>query len=113
MNNYPEGDDDRFIRLNNILRQASNDGYDISDHNDCGNWFEGTDDEREAKVAELLDSFDWAVEDFLINTWIESGAFHRLSRWDWSSKAHKRAIQLDIELTAPMWLLSRFRSVND
>lgn len=91
MSNLPEGEVDRLIYLNNIFVQAKIDGYEIGDFDSNGEWFEGTDIEREQKVEELNELFDWAVENLFINKWVIPGDRYGCAVWDWSSKAHRMA----------------------
>ena len=55
MINLPEGEEDRLIYLNNIFLQADLDGYEVGDYDAHGEWFQGTDVEREQKINEPAD----------------------------------------------------------
>ncbi len=95
-------DDGGFMRLNEILRQAS-ERHPITKYDDCPGWFQGPDEENVYRqVTEFALLFGEGVRKGFITTWTEPGDSSHPTYWNWSVKALEKARELSISLADPL-----------
>ena len=89
----------RLIRLNDILRQAS-EQHPIAKYDDCRLWFQGSNEAILAQVAETTTLFNEALACGYINQWAEPGETGWY--WDWTGDAIRKAQELHVSLVCPI-----------
>ena len=92
-------EDNRLIRLNEILRQASEE-HSILKRDDCAHWFQGDTEFINSQTDEVTTLFNDALEFGYITQWSEPreiGVY-----WNWSVEAIAKARELDIVLVSPL-----------
>ena len=106
-------DDEDIVRLSFILRDVSASGRAIDDLDEIPSWFQGPEEEVNAKAQEVREFFDEAYDNGIINRWIEEHARRGPStNWDWTTAAHKRSQRIGINLTDPLGNVSLFDQVS-
>jgi hypothetical protein len=101
-------EDNQLVRLNDILRQASEE-HSILKYDDCRDWFQGDTEAINAQVAEVTALFNAALESGYISQWAEPGETGWY--WDWTVKAMAKARELDIVLVNPLGEERLFKTV--
>ena len=103
-------EDNRLVRLNDILQQASEE-HSILKCDDCRSWFQGDNETVNTQVTEVSVLFNEALESNYITQWNEpreNGLY-----WNWSVKAIVKARELDIVLVSPLGDRQLFNAVCD
>jgi len=103
-------EDNRFVRLNDILRQVS-EKHSILKCDDCRDWFQGDDEAVNAQVDEVSVMFNDAFKSDYISQWTEPGEIG--SYWNWTVEAIVRARELDVVLVSPLGEQPLFTTVCD
>jgi hypothetical protein len=89
----------RLVRLNDILRQASEE-HSILKYDDCCDWFRGDNESINTQVTEVTTLFNAALESNYIIQWTEPREIGLY--WNWTVEAIAKARQLDIVLVSPL-----------
>ena len=89
----------RFIRLNDILRQVSEE-HSILKHDYRCDWFQGDDEAVNTQIYEVSALFNEALESDYITQWTEPREIGLY--WDWTLEAIARARELNIVLISPL-----------
>ena len=92
-------EDNRLVRLNEILRQAS-EKHSILKCDDCRDWFQGDNEAVNTQVTEVSVLFNAALELGYINQWTEPREIGLY--WNWTVEAIAKARELDIVLVSPL-----------
>jgi hypothetical protein len=92
-------EDNRLVRLNDILRQVS-EKHSILKCDDCRDWFQGDDEAVNTRVDEVSVLFKEALESRYITQWTEPREIGLY--WNWSVEAIVKARGLGIVLVSPL-----------
>lgn len=103
-------DDVQLIRLNEVLRQASEE-HSILKYDDCRDWFQGSNEAVESQVAEVTALFNEALKAGYVNQWAEPGETGWY--WDWTGDAIRKAKELGTSLVSPLGQRYQFKKPCD
>lgn len=92
-------EDNRFVRLNDILRQASEE-HSILKCDGCRDWFQGDNESINTQVTEVTTLFNAALKSRYITQWSEPREIGLY--WNWTVEAIAKARELDIALVSPL-----------
>ena len=96
-------DKECFVRLNQILREVSEQGGQIDDLDAIPTWFDGNAEDVNERMEEVQELLDDAHDNGMINRWVDdTGRPGPSTRWDWTTTAHRKASKMRVVLVNPV-----------